>query len=83
MQKEEEFLLCQCVPGKRHFLLTFYCLFFLEKCVSKAPGAAKVSAASLFRPADVKRKSSLMQLSLTPGNSLSFLLPALFPLSEE
>lgn len=44
VQKEEKFSLCQCVPAKRHFLLTFYCLFFLEKCVSKAPSAAKLSA---------------------------------------
>lgn len=83
VQKEKKFSLCQCVPAKGHFLLTFYCLFFLEECVSKAPSAAKLSAASLFRAADVKRKSSLMQLSLTPGNSLQFPLPALFPLSEE
>lgn len=44
------------VPAKRHFLFTFYCLFFLEKCVSKAPSAAKLSAASLFGAADVLSK---------------------------
>lgn len=56
VEKEEKFSLHQYVPVEMHFVFTFYCLFFLEKCVSKASSAAELPAASLLRAADVLSK---------------------------
>lgn len=56
MWKGKKNFLCASMCQPRHFLFTFYCFLVLEKCVSKAPCAAKLSAASLFRAADVLSK---------------------------